>query len=136
MTRIEYIRELERKYPMLSKYSQYIGSRLASNYAIGTRSNASYKDRLEKGIMFVDELSESKLDLAIEKLIADRKSRKGEMDKSILLFRNIESEMKKALILALWSVRIPKMTDTMVNLIDEQVYGNSGYIPHIDITDA
>ncbi len=136
MTRVEYIRELERKYPMLSKYSQYIGSGLASNYAIGTRSNASYKDRLEKGIMFIDELSESNLDLAIEKLIADRKSRKGGMDKSIFLFRNIEIEMKKALILALWSVRIPKMTDTMVNLIDEQVYGNSGFIPHIDITDA
>lgn len=129
MSRADDLKELSLRHPKLAPLNTHIGSRLASNYAFGTRATAAYKLRLEAGIRTATTTRDQSLDDVIETLIRDREDKKARMDKSIYAYKDFSALKKRALILALWSVRIPAAKTDVVNLIDEQVYMDAFYMP-------
>ncbi len=50
MPKEDFLDEIIQSYPGIHSIKKHIGTRLASNYAMGTRNNSSYKLRLGSGI--------------------------------------------------------------------------------------
>jgi hypothetical protein len=85
--------------------------------------------RLEAGIRVATETPDQALNDVIATLIRDRHEKKGQMDDSVHSYRDFSLLKKRALILALWSVRIPTAKTDVVNVIDEKVYMDARYMP-------
>ena len=129
MSRTDDLSELSSRFPKLAPLSTHIGSRLAGNYSFGTRATADYRVRLEAGIRVATETPDQALNDVIATLIRDRHEKKGQMDDSVHSYRDFSLLKKRALILALWSVRIPTAKTDVVNVIDEKVYMDARYMP-------
>ena len=129
MSRTDDLSELSSRFPKLAPLNTHIGSRLAGNYSFGTRATADYRVRLEAGIRVATETPDQALNDVIATLIRDRHEKKGQMDDSVHSYRDFSLLKKRALILALWSVRIPTAKTDVVNVIDEKVYRDAHYMP-------
>lgn len=141
---MSYVEDLTRRKPEISSFSQYITNNLADNYLRGL--NGEYAKRLNEGIKAatqpVDQISR-----IIKELIDDRdkvqkqpRTERGKKAKKIThndINNNLSEAQKRALILGLWSVRIPVINrNQLVDLVNEGVYGDANYIPPINLSTA
>lgn len=119
----------------------HIPSNLADNYRKGL--NGAYANRLRKGIEVASQATAEELSEIIKILIDDRKlkskiprTEKGKNAKPITTndIASLSDDRKRALILALWSSRIPTLSNGKISLIDEAVYGDSSTTPPVDLS--
>jgi hypothetical protein len=118
----------------------HIPSNLADNYRKGL--NGAYANRLRKGIEVASQATAEELSEIIKILIDDRKlkskipkTKRGKNANPITTndIASLSDDRKRALILALWSSRIPTLSNGRISLIDEAVYGDSNTILPVNL---
>lgn len=114
--------------PQIKNFAESIGEQLAKNYHKGL--NGPYHDRLSKGIEIAVRAKADQLVIIINSLLDDRERRNA---KTIINIPEIES-VRRALILGLWSCRPVNIgKKNKVQIKSSQIYGDSSYIPPINL---
>lgn len=140
---MSYVDDLVARKPEVRSFSQYITNNLADNYVRGL--NGMYASRLNNGIKAATQPADQLLRI-IKALIDDRIKKqkapstdKGKKAKPINIddAAKLSEQQQRALILALWSVRIPVINrNQIIDLVNEGVYGDANYIPPISLSIA
>lgn len=125
---MSYVDDLVRRKPEIRPFSQYITNNLADNYCKGL--NGSYANRLNEGIRVATQAQENQLSRIIQELISDRTAKNAVTKVTSIEANRLSEEAKRALILALWSVRIPKITrDGKIEIENTAVYPGKNHTP-------
>lgn len=121
------------EYPAFSRAINYFESNLVRNYASGTSKYGPrfFRRRMEVGISLIESLVDAELDDVVIRLIEERDGFPARVHDSVRNFRSLFPDQKRALILALWSVRVPKLrNDGRADLAElVSVFGDANYIP-------
>jgi len=130
---MSYVDDLVSRKPEIHSFSQYITNNLADNYVRGL--NGKYANRLGKGIAVASETAAENLPAIIQGLISDRMTKSATTKVTSSEATGLPEKKQRALILALWSVRIPKINrDGKIDIENKAVYGNENYIPPVDLS--
>lgn len=130
---MSYVDDLVARKPEVRSFSQYITNNLADNYVKGL--NGKYASRLSKGIDVATRTAADNLPTIIQGLISDRMAQGADTRvTSNDIFRLVEGQ-QRALVLALWSVRIAKINrDGNIDIDNKAVYGNERYEPPVNLS--
>lgn len=107
-TKLYYVKDLVEKRPETASLSLYITDEVANNYCKGL-NGTKYKKRLNEGIEIATQSIAKKLPEIIKALIADR-LKKGAPSITSGEATSLSEAQQRALILALWSNRVPKIS--------------------------
>ena len=105
-TKLYYVKDLVEKRPETESLSRHITDEVTNNYCKG-RNGTKYKKRLNEGIEIATQSTAKKLPEIITALIADR-VKKGAPAITSGEAASLSEAQQRALILALWSNRVPK----------------------------
>jgi len=112
---------------------ELITNNLADNYRKGLRG--VYANRLSRGIEVATQTTVQNLPAVIQGLISDRMAKNADTKVTSSEAIGLSENKQRALILALWSSRIPKITrDGKIAIEDRAVYGNEKYMPPVDLS--
>lgn len=131
---MSYVDDLVGRKPEIRPFSQYITNNLADNYCRGL--NGKYATRLNEGIKAATQTADQ-LSRIIKGLIDDRITMNADTKVTTGDATKLSEEQQRALILALWSVRIPKINrDGKIDIENRAVYGNESYMPPVDLSET
>lgn len=130
---MSYVDDLVARKPEVRSFSQYITNNLADNYVRGL--NGKYASRLSKGVEVATRTAVENLPTIIQGLISDRMAQRADTRVTSNDVARLTEGQYRALILALWSVRIAKINrDGKIDIENRAVYGNESYMPPVDLS--
>lgn len=107
-TKLYYVKDLVDKRPETASLSRHITDEVANNYCKGL-NGTKYKNRLNEGIDIATKSTAKQLPEIIKALIADR-VKQGAPSITSGEAASLTEAQQRALILALWSNRVPKIS--------------------------
>lgn len=118
--------------PDANAFKDSIGSQLAELYTSGL--NGAYKARYRRGLDVAVQTPKYQLIQVIKSLLADRKKMGAETPVTTNEIDKLTENQLRALVLGLWSNRIPKLKVSGETYIAKQkaVYGDQHYMPPVD----
>ena len=113
--------------------SEYITNKISDNYCKGL--NGRYSNRLSKGIHVATQATSEQLTIIINQLITDRLAKGAETRVNSGQIDGLSDGQKRALILALWSSRIPFINrEGKIDIDTHAVYKDENYTPPVDLS--
>lgn len=129
------VQDFKRIRPEIEKASifEYITNKIADNYCKGL--NGKYSNRLGKGIQVATQATVDQLTSIAKQLIADRLANGAETRVNSSQVDGLSDGQKRALILALWSSRIPFINrEGKIDIDIHAVYRDDKYMPPVDLS--
>lgn len=116
-----------------SSISEHITNKISDNYCKGL--NGKYSNRLGKGIQVATQATADQLTDIIKQLIDDRAAKGAETRVNSSQVDRLLDGQKRALILALWSSRIPFINrEGKIDIELRAVYENENYMPRVGLS--
>lgn len=132
---MSYVDDLVGRKPEIRPFSQYITNNLADNYFKGLGPRSKYANRLSRGIEVATQTAAENLPAIIQGLISDRMAKNADTRVTSGEIARLSEGQQRALIIALWSSRIPKINrDGKIDIENRAVYGNESYMPPVDLS--
>lgn len=129
------VQDFNRIRPEIEKtsISEYITNKIADNYCKGL--NGRYSNRLSKGIQVATQATSEQLTTIVNQLISDRLTKSAETRVNSGQIDGLSDGQKRALILALWSSRIPFINrEGKIDIDTHAVYKDENYTPPVDLS--